>query len=57
MWEKRLSALLCKKPAVLVECGFITNYNDLELLKSEEYQRKMAFCIADGILNYVNKGS
>lgn len=46
-----------KKPAVLVECGFITNYNDLELLKSEEYQRKMAFCIADGILNYVNKGS
>jgi len=46
-----------KKPAVLVECGFITNYNDLELLKNEEYQRKMAFSIADGILNYVNKGS
>ena len=46
-----------KKPAVLVECGFITNYNDLELLKNEEYQRKMAFSVANGILNYVNKGS
>ncbi len=46
-----------KKPAVLVECGFITNYSDLELLKNEEYQRKMAFSVADGILNYVNKGS
>ena len=46
-----------KKPAVLVECGFITNYSDLELLKNEEYQRKMAFSVANGILNYVNKGS
>lgn len=46
-----------KKPAVLVECGFITNYNDLELLKNEEYQRKMAFSVASGILNYLNKGS
>lgn len=45
-----------KKPAVLVECGFITNKNELELLKNGEYQRKMAFSIALGILNYINKG-
>lgn len=44
------------KPAVLVECGFMTNKNELELLKNEEYQRKMAFLIATGILDYINKG-
>lgn len=44
------------KPAVLVECGFLTNGKELELLKNEEYQRKMAFCIAVGILDYINKG-
>ena len=40
------------KPAVLVECGFLSNYEESELLKSEEYQRKIAFSIALGILNY-----
>lgn len=45
-----------KKPAVLVECGFITNKKELELLKNDEYQRKMAFSIALGIVNYINKG-
>lgn len=46
-----------KKPAVLVECGFMTNSEELSLLKNEEYQRKMAFSIANGILDYLNKGS
>ncbi len=41
------------KPAVLVECGFLSNVNEAELLKTEEYQRKMAFCIALGIQKYV----
>ena len=40
------------KPAVLVECGFLSNYEESELLKTEDYQRKMAFSIALGILNY-----
>lgn len=44
------------KPAVLVECGFMTNSSELAMLKNEEYQRKMAFSIAVGILNYINKG-
>jgi N-acetylmuramoyl-L-alanine amidase len=46
-----------KKTAVLVECGFITNPDELCLLKNEDYQLKMAFSIADGIINYLNKGS
>ena len=40
------------KPAVLVECGFLSNLEDAENLQNEIYQRKIAFCIAIGILNY-----
>lgn len=39
-------------PAVLVECGFLSNKAELEKLKNSEYQRKMAFCIYCGINNY-----
>lgn len=42
------------KPAVLVECGFLSNVNEANLLKTDEYQRKIAFCISLGIFNYVN---
>lgn len=43
-----------KIPAVLVECGFLSNKAELELLKNEEYQKKMAFCIFCGINDYQN---
>lgn len=43
-----------KQTAVLVECGFLSNQHDTELLKDEEYQKQMAFAIATGILNYLN---
>lgn len=39
-------------PAVLVECGFLSNKAELEKLKTEDYQKKMAFCIYCGILEY-----
>ena len=39
-------------PTVIVECGFLSNNRELELLKNEEYQQKMAFCVFCGILNY-----
>lgn len=41
------------KPAVLVECGFLSNKSEAEKLKTDEYQRKIAFCIAMGIINYL----
>ncbi len=44
------------KPAVLVECGFLSNYNETELLKTDEYQRKIAYSIATGIQDYIYKG-
>ena len=42
-------------PAVMIECGFLSNYTDTQNLKSEEYQQKIAFIIAIGILDYLNK--
>ncbi len=39
-------------PAVLVECGFLSNKAELQLLKDEEYQKKMAFCCFTGIIDY-----
>ena len=41
-------------PAVMVECGFLSNEAEAELLKSDEYQQQMAFFIALGILDYIN---
>ncbi len=40
------------KPAVLVECGFLSNNEEAEKLKTEDYQKQVAFSIATGILNY-----
>ena len=40
------------KPAVMVECGFISNVEELSKLKNKEYQGKMAISIAFGIINY-----
>ncbi len=39
-------------PAVLVECGFLSNAEELALLKREDYQQKMAFSIYCGIMEY-----
>lgn len=39
-------------PAVLVECGFLTNYNERKKLTSEEYQEKIAWGIYLGIVDY-----
>ncbi len=44
------------KPAILVECGFLSNYEETQKLKSSEYQKKIAFCIAMGIQNYITSG-
>jgi len=40
-----------KNPIVLVECGFISNPNEADLLVDEEYQKKVAFTIFCGIAN------
>lgn len=41
-------------PAVLVECGFLTNSTERGKLTSEEYQEKIAWGIYLGIVDYFN---
>ncbi|MBR6633635.1 MAG: N-acetylmuramoyl-L-alanine amidase [Clostridia bacterium] len=47
-----LDRLLC--PSVLIECGFLSNPDDLNKLQSEEYQNALAFVIANSIIEYIN---
>lgn len=39
-------------PAVLIECGFLSNPEECALLATEEYQNKVAFMIYNGIIRY-----
>jgi len=39
-------------PAVIVECGFLTNEAEAQLLSREDYQEKVAWGIYLGILDY-----
>ncbi len=50
------STFLLKKasiPAVIVECGFVSNAEELELLKDDNYQKQMAFAVFCGINKYI----
>lgn len=51
--------LLKKTPVttVIVECGFLSNWREAELLQQEDYQRMMMGAIVDGILEYLGRGS
>lgn len=39
-------------PAVIVECGFISNPEECQKLLTEEYQKQISFSIIAGFLNY-----
>ena len=40
-------------PSVIVECGFLSNKEEAELLKKEEYQEKIAYAICQGLSDYL----
>lgn len=42
-------------PTVIVECGFLSNPTEAEQLCSEEYQKKIASLIYDGIMEFSGK--
>lgn len=42
-------------PAILVECGFLSNPEELSLLKNEEYQKQVAWSVYCGICDYFSK--
>lgn len=41
-----------KCPAILVECGFLSNYREEAVLSDHEYQTKLAGCIVNAYLKY-----
>lgn len=43
-----------KEPIVIVECGFLSNWNEAALLNTEEYQDRVAWTIHMGIMEYLN---
>ncbi len=42
-----------KIPTVIVECGFLSNQKEADLLITEEYQQKMAAAVANGIHEFI----
>ena len=42
-------------PAILVECGFLSNGEELKLLRSEEYQTRLALCLACACAEYTEE--
>ena len=43
-----------KVPLVIVECGFLSNSREAELLCEEDYQDRVAYAICMGILKYLS---
>ncbi len=43
-----------QQPAVLVECGFLSNPEETQKLQEESYQQSLAQAIASGLQNYYN---
>ena len=41
-------------PVVIVECGFLSNWEESEKLKNEQYQDKLAWAIHLGVLKFMN---
>ena len=41
-------------PAILIECGFLTNPEECEKLSKKEYQKQLSFAIFCGIIDYTN---
>ena len=55
--KNNTSYYLLKKtqaPIIIVECGFLSNRKEADLLISPEYQEKVAWAIHLGILRYLN---
>ena len=42
-------------PAILIECGFITNNNDFEKIKDTTYQKKAAEAIYESVCELFDK--
>lgn len=39
-------------PSVMVECGFLSNYDEARLLNDDEYQKELCLAMLDGLFTY-----
>lgn len=44
-------------PVIIVECGFLSNYEEAEKLADEEYQQILAEAIEEGVTKYIEDGA
>lgn len=44
-----------KCPAVIIECGFLSNADEAWLLTTEDYQEKVADAVIEGIMCYIGR--
>lgn len=42
-------------PSIIIECGFLSNFNEERMLKDEIYQNKIAFSIYSGLTKYLKQ--
>lgn len=42
-----------KRPSVMVECGFMSNLNELSKLKNTEYQSQLSYVLTKGIIQFL----
>ncbi|MCL2638861.1 MAG: N-acetylmuramoyl-L-alanine amidase [Oscillospiraceae bacterium] len=45
------------QPALLIECGFLSNAEDTARLSDSEYQKKVSFTIYRGLIEFLSEGS
>ncbi|MGL5437001.1 MAG: N-acetylmuramoyl-L-alanine amidase [Lachnospiraceae bacterium] len=43
-----------KQPLVIVECGFLSNWKEAAALNQEDYQKRIAWTIHMGVMEYLN---
>ena len=46
-----------ENPAILIECGFMTNKEELKKLSEKEYQKQLSFLIVCGIIEYIENST
>lgn len=53
--EELFLCYFSENPTVMVECGFLSNEEEAEKLKTEDYQHQIAFTIYSSILQYMDE--
>ncbi len=53
--EELFLCRFCENPTVMIECGFLSNPTEAELLNDESYRRSVAFTIYAGLCEYLSQ--